>query len=279
VTSVLRAAALPVGLGIAGFLITGGIAVNIDCLTRTGSFCRLSPLYAPAVALDVPYVTTRRAAVGKMMDLAEVGSDDFVIDLGSGDGRILIAAARDRGASGLGVDIDPDRVFEARANARRAGVADRVSFLQQDLFETDISRSSVVTMYLLPEINLRLRPRLLTELRPGTRIVSHEFDMREWQPDRSGRVGGSDLHLWIVPAKVAGSWSLEEGKGSAGSLRLFQSFQKVRGSISRGGASVPIEEGRLEGDRIAFVADGRIYEGLVRGDAIEGRGWRAERAL
>ena len=154
--------------------------------------------------LDAPYVQTVAETVEVMLDLAAVGPGDRVVDLGCGDGRILIAAAR-RGASGYGVDIDPARIAEAQANARRAGVAGRIRFEVRDLFETPIGEADVVALYLLPELNLQLRPRLLSELRPGARIVSNAFDMGDWRPDRTANVGGAPVYLWTVPARATGA--------------------------------------------------------------------------
>ncbi len=148
---------------------------------------------------DVVYVPTPIPVVNEMLRLADVQSNDVVYDLGSGDGRIVITAARDRGARGIGIDIDPQRVQEANANAERAGVSDRVEFLQQDLFATDFSDATVVTLYLLPELNVKLRPKLLRELQPGTRIVSHAFDMGEWEPDQIVEVEGKTVYYWTVP--------------------------------------------------------------------------------
>jgi len=150
-------------------------------------------------ALDVPYVPTPEPVVDAMLKLAQVKRGDVLYDLGSGDGRIVIAAAKRYGVRGTGVDIDPQRIREANANARVAGVAGRVRFLNQDLFAIDFSEATVVTLYLLPRINLQLRPKLLAELRPGTRIVSHGFDMGDWHPERVVQVGSSTLYLWIVP--------------------------------------------------------------------------------
>jgi len=152
-----------------------------------------------------------------MLRLANVGRDDVVYDLGCGDGRIVIAAARQFGARGVGVDIDPQRVREARENAQRAGVADRVRFLRQDLFETDIREATVVTLYLLDELNMRLRPKLLRELRPGTRIVSHNFDMGDWKPQKRLRVEGRRIYLWVVPPRTGRG--AEAGTGVHGDLR------------------------------------------------------------
>jgi SAM-dependent methyltransferase len=154
---------------------------------------------------DVPYVPTPEAVVLEMLRLAGVTKDDVVYDLGSGDGRIVIAAAQRFGARGVGIDIDPDRVAEATANARRAGVADRATFRRQDLFEADIREATVVTMYLLPGVNERLRPKLLGELRPGTRLVSHAFDMGDWKPERVVEAQGSTLYYWVIPSVVPSS--------------------------------------------------------------------------
>jgi SAM-dependent methyltransferase len=148
---------------------------------------------------DVPYVATPQIVVDKMLEVAAVTKDDIVYDLGSGDGRIVITAAKKYGARGVGVDIDAERVKEANANAVQAGVADRVKFLEQDLFKTDLKEASVVTLYLLPEVNLRLRPKLWRELRPGTRVVSHAFDMGDWKPEQTVQVEGRTIYYWIIP--------------------------------------------------------------------------------
>ena len=222
---------------------------------------------AKAAEFDVPYVPTPEHVVRKMLDMAAVGPSDFVIDLGSGDGRILVAAARDRGARGLGVDIDPKRVREAHAIARLEGVSDRVSFRQQDLFSTSIRDATVVTLYLIPSVNLRLRPKLLTELRPGTRIVSHAFDLGDWEPDRMEESEGATLYHWIVPAEVGGRWRLTTGAGEPMEIQLDQKFQKVTGSgVGRDGRAVRITGVRLAGSRISFTADYGMGERLFVGE-------------
>jgi protein-L-isoaspartate O-methyltransferase len=158
---------------------------------------------APERAPDVPYVPTPEAVVDRMLQIAKVNSNDVVYDLGSGDGRIPITAVREYNARrAVGVDINPERVREANQNAQQANVTDRVEFRQQDLFETDLRNASVVTLYLLPEVNLRLRPKLLNELKPGTRIVSHAFDMGDWKPDRVETVDGRNIYFWTVPENV-----------------------------------------------------------------------------
>ena len=148
---------------------------------------------------DVPYVSTPQIVVDKMLELAALKKNDVLYDLGSGDGRIVISAAKKYGARGVGVDIDPQRIKEANANAVQAGVADRVKFIEQDLFETDLKAASVVTLYLLPEVNLRLMPKLLRELKPGSRVVSHAFDMGDWKPEQTVQVEGRTVYYWVIP--------------------------------------------------------------------------------
>ena len=197
------------------------------------------PPAAPAVFDEVPFITTPDHVTVAMLELAAVGPADHVIDLGSGDGRIVITAARRFGARGLGVEIVPELVERSRAAARAAGVADRAEFRTQDLFETDLAPATVVTMYLLPEVNLQLRPRLLA-LAPGTRIVSHDYDLGDWRPDRTltlpapektvGREKLSRLHLWTVPARVQGLWC---GAGGL-ALRIEQRFQVGSATLEQG---------------------------------------------
>jgi SAM-dependent methyltransferase len=226
--------------------------------------------------LDVPYIATDMQVVDAMLAMAAVRPGDFVLDLGSGDGRILITAARSGGARGLGVDIDPARIRESNSNARDAGVSNRVTFRRQDLFQTPLADADVVTLYLLPEINLRLRPRILAEMRAGTRVVSHDYDMGDWRWDERRRVGEANIYMWVVPARVAGTWTLTEG-GRASPLLLTQEYQTAGGTL--GGARV--EQGRVSGDRIRFIVrhNGarRVYEGRIDGDAMAGEGWRATR--
>ncbi|WP_372634501.1 methyltransferase domain-containing protein [Fodinibius sp.] len=229
--------------------------------------------------LDVPYVPTPNEVVEKMLDIAQVQSDDYVIDLGSGDGRIVIAAAK-RGASGHGIDLDPERIAEARKNARKEKVDDKVLFKEQDIFETDISEASVITMYLLPSVNKKLRPELLDELQPGTRIVSHSFDMGDWEPDQEVTLSSENtnrthtIYYWVIPAKVDGSWNWAVN-GKDFSMQIDQQYQNITVSLSDGnGTSYDIQEKELEGDRISFRAvDGDqhyIYSGRVNGDTVEG---------
>lgn len=218
----------------------------------------LAALGPPAVRAqeDVPFLTTPDHVTEAMLGLAGVGPRDHVIDLGSGDGRIVITAARRHGASGLGVEIVADLVRQSRAHAQRAGVADKVQFKEQDLFATDLRPATVVTMYLLQSVNLQLRPRLL-QLAPGTRVVSHDWDMGDWQPDRSltlevpdkavGRDKRSRVHLWVVPARVDGLWCTAEG-----SLQLTQRFQTFSATLMRTGDTTPLRvfDGRIEATRL-----------------------------
>ncbi|MBW4488846.1 MAG: class I SAM-dependent methyltransferase [Trichocoleus desertorum ATA4-8-CV12] len=151
---------------------------------------------------DVPFVPTPPEVVTGMLELAKVGPNDVLYDLGSGDGRIVIAAAKEFGTRGTGIDINPELVQQSRENAQQAGVGDRTRFLQQDLFETDLSDATVVTLYLLPDVNLKLRPKLLRELKPGTRIVSHAFDMGDWKPERVEQIQGRTIYYWVVPEQI-----------------------------------------------------------------------------
>lgn len=243
-------------------VITG--AVYAPCAAASPS------TYSPHVRLDVPFVPTPPDVVAKMLELADVQASDFLIDLGAGDGRIAIAAVRDRGAQGaFGVDLNPERVQEARANAQDAGVADRVTFEVEDLFDTDFSRATVVSMYLLPDVNLKLRPKIL-QMQPGTRIVSHAFDMGDWYADNHVRVNNLDVYFWIVPLQVAGQWTIT-GPDEF-SLEVHQEFQNLTGTATLGDQRTATVQGQMQGDIIQFdVDDGssmRRYVGQVQGDAI-----------
>ena len=232
---------------------------------------------------DVVWVPMPDDQLEKMLDLARVTSADFVVDLGSGDGRTVIAAAK-RGARAMGVEFNPDLVVLSQRAATRAGVADRASFVQGDLFETDLSRATVITLFLLDEINLRLRPTLLS-LKPGTRVLSNTFKMGDWEPDATesyprGCVNWCTLYLWIVPAAVEGSWRTPQGE-----LVLKQKYQTLTGTLGSGAKAASISGGRLAGDAIQFTAGGAAFRARVSGNAIEGtvaqngavRPWRATR--
>jgi SAM-dependent methyltransferase len=217
---------------------------------------------------DVVWVPTVPALVDKMLDMAHVTPQDIVIDLGSGDGRTVIAAAR-RGARALGIEYNPDMVELSARNAASDGVADKTTFVQADLYDTDLSKATVITMFLLPDINLRLRPKIL-ELAPGTRIVSNTFAMGDWTPDETAKIEDGCANwctalLWIVPAKVDGAWTLPEGE-----LSLTQAFQMVGGTFEAGSSSGLVTNGRVRGDEITFLVGGAQFTGRVAGDVMEG---------
>lgn len=219
--------------------------------------------------LDVPFVPTPYEVVERMLEMAEVKPDDRVIDLGSGDGRIVISAVRDWDVhSALGIDLDPERISEARENARQAEISDRAIFEQGDLFEKDLSEATVLTMYLLPGVNLRLRPVVLETMAPGTRIVSHAFNMGDWEADQFDTVGTSNVYLWIIPAKVDGRWQLTTTDGHEVNLSLTQKYQRVEGSAEIDGATVALSDARIRGEQIHFTVGNESYIGKVEGDAI-----------
>jgi hypothetical protein len=236
-----------------------------------------------------PYVPTPPAVVEAMLELAGVGRRDFVVDLGSGDGRIVLAAAKKFGARGLGVEIDPQLVAKSNEAARRLGLAERARFVVRDVLEADLSGATVVTLYLFPEMMKALQPKLLKELKPGARIVSHDFEFGGWKPDRSlvietgekydltGSVWKSNVYLWVVPAAVQGRWkgTLQTGPAPEFLLEIRQDFQFFRGELARAGRSAAIEEGQLEGARLRFSVrseDGgrERYTATVSGARMEG---------
>ncbi|OPY61226.1 MAG: N5-glutamine S-adenosyl-L-methionine-dependent methyltransferase [Syntrophorhabdaceae bacterium PtaU1.Bin034] len=229
--------------------------------------------------LDVPYEPTSYGIAEAMLSMAEVNSKDLVYDLGCGDGRILVMAAKERGARGVGVDLDPERVAEAKKNAKAAGVSRLVRFYEQNLFDTDISQATAVMLYLWPEVNLRLRPKLLSDLRPGTRVVSHSHTMKDWEPNAKRRVESHNLYLFIIPANVTGVWEWADQDGSRTSLEVKQRFQKIEGSIAAGGLKVRITKPNLQGDALSFSAKGVgpqkdrviLFSGRVKGNVIEGK--------
>jgi len=215
---------------------------------------------------DVVWVPSPEQLVDKMLDMAKVTPKDFVMDLGSGDGRTVIAAAK-RGAHALGVEYNPDMVALSKRNAAKAGVSDKAGFVEADIFQTDLSKATVVTLFLLTDLNLRLRPRLLS-LKPGTRVVSNTFRMGDWEPDQTVELGCDTYctaYLWIVPARVEGRWKTAQGE-----LTLKQEFQKVSGTLRSGNTSAPISRGSLRGDQLTFLAGGSEYHGRAIGNAIEG---------
>jgi SAM-dependent methyltransferase len=256
-----------------------GLSLMLGIITFWGA------IQAQSKKPDVEYVPTPHHVVAEMLRLAETRKEDVVYDLGCGDGRVVITAAKEYGTRGVGVDIDPKRIEESRENARQAGVVDRVEFLQQDLFETDFREATLVTLYLLPQLNRQLRPRLLSELRPGTRIVSHDFDMGEWHPDKVLRVPGSTyehtVYYWVIPANIDGVWRLSmptpAGEQQYG-LYLRQQFQEVSGSISARGEEFPITDATLTGDHLRFTVTttsqsppGKMsFDGRIAGDSARG---------
>ena len=288
-----RTPAFPPAAVLIGLLLAGAPWSPTEAAPRSPE-APAQPPPDPAVGQegkDVPWVPTPDVLVDKMLEMAEVTADDLVIDLGSGDGRLVIAAAR-LGARAVGVELEPNLVALSERRAAEAGVADRTGFLAADLFEFDLSPATVVTMFLLPDINYRLRPSLF-DLRPGTRIVSNTWDLRgsETDPDAPGWAADDIVVLdpcptwctsllWIVPAKVAGTWRTDTGE-----LVLEQRFQRVSGELRTPDGTVPITGGRLRGEEIGFEAGGATYSGRVAGSTISGTArtpigvtaWRAVR--
>ena len=264
----------------------------MTCLT----FSRIAALFAlavvPATARsqptrtpDVHFVPTPMEVVDAMLVVARVSKDDRLYDLGSGDGRIVITAAKRFGTRGVGIDIDPQRITESRRNADTAGVAQLVEFRQADLFETDLRDATVVTLYLLPRLNVQLRPKLFAELRPGSRVVSHAFDMGDWVADSTQSLAGRMVYYWLMPARVDGTWTLTAAAGGANrtyELRLQQTYQRLTGTAAVGDRTLSVEGGRVAGDSVMFTLDDTVgsagaraqqrlqFAGRGNGDAITG---------
>ena len=254
-----------------------------------GTFAQRQPAktYEPEVGQagkDVVWVPTSQSLVDKMLDMAKVTPSDYVIDLGSGDGRTVITAAK-RGVRAHGIEYNPDMVELSKRAAAKEGVTEKATFAKADLFESDFSQATVITMFLLPDINIKLRPKILG-LKPGTRIVSNSFTMGEWTADQTGTATEGctsycTAYLWIVPAKVEGTWRLPQGE-----LTLKQTFQTLTGTLNTGGGSARISNAKMNGDRIVFTVGGAHYTGQVKGTTIEGtvkssdgtRNWSATRA-
>lgn len=244
---------------------------SLIAVTIFGQVQKSGSGYVPEVGQqgkDVVWVPTPQELVNKMLEIAEVTPNDFLIDLGSGDGRTVITAAK-LGARAMGVEYNPDMVNLSRENAKQAGVTDKAEFIQADLFETDLSKATVITMFLLPEINLKLRPKLL-DLKPGIRIVSNTFTMGDWEEDYKVTTeenwnSWNTAYLWIIPAKIGGTWKL----GNA-DLSLTQEYQMVRGTLNSGGKSALVNDGRLRGDQITFTINGDKYTGTVSNGAMKG---------
>jgi len=282
-------------------------------ISRTRYFARalvaglaLAALPVPAADVDSqrtggPYVPTPQVVVDEMLRMAKVGANDFVVDLGSGDGVIVLTAAQKFKARGFGVDIDPDLVKLSNTEARRLGVADRARFFVQDVFKTDISKATVVTLYLLPGMMVNLRPKIFGELRPGTRVVSHDYHFEEWMhddeltfevPEKELITGepSATLYLWVVPARIGGAWRLQVDGNGEYDLTLQQSYQRLMGSAEGRGGKAGLLEPKIHGTELSFLmllgADHRRFTGRVDGDRIEGTAdfgggrivrWRATR--
>lgn len=246
-------------------LLTAGVASAQQAGTAT---------FEPRVGQpgkDVVWVPSPQTLVDKMLEMAKLTPQDYLMDLGSGDGRTVITAAK-RGATAVGVEYNPDMVVLSKASAEKEGVAGKATFMQADLFKTDLSKATVITMFLLPSINMQLRPTLLN-LKPGTRVVSNTFTMEDWQPDETFSVANPCVSwctalLWIIPAKVQGTWKMPQGN-----LTLNQQFQMLTGTLG----TTPISEGKMNGDQIMFTAGGTKYSGRVNGTTIQGQGWSASR--
>ncbi|WP_419899517.1 class I SAM-dependent methyltransferase [Roseomonas sp. USHLN139] len=243
-----------------------------------------APAYSPTVGQagkDVVWVPTQQQLVDRMLDMARVTAQDYVVDLGSGDGRTVITAAQ-RGARAHGIEFNPDMVALSRRNAEAAGVTGRASFVQADIFQSDFSDATVVTLFLLQTLNERLRPTLLA-MKPGTRVVSNTFTMGDWKPDQSFDTGAAcasfcRAYLWIIPARVAGTWQIGEDR-----LVLEQRYQGLTGTLTQGGQAHAISEAKMEGEAITFTANGRRYTGRLEGGALTGQveggaAWRAVKA-
>ena len=259
-------------------VIAGLLAVTLFSATAAAQTGQKPP-YEPQVGQagkDVVWVPTPQVLVEKMLDLAKVTPQDLVIDLGSGDGRTVITAAK-RGATAIGVEYNPDMVALSQFNAKEAGVGDKATIVRGDIFEYDFSKANVLTMFLLPSINMKLRPKIL-DMRPGTRVVTNSFTMEDWEADQTETVTDDctswcTAHLWIVPAKVDGTWQMPSG-----TLTLKQEFQNFTGTLG----STAISGGKLRGAEIEFTADGQKYTGTVNGNSMKGtsangQSWTATR--
>uniref|UniRef100_UPI0025B472B7 SAM-dependent methyltransferase n=1 Tax=Trichocoleus desertorum TaxID=1481672 RepID=UPI0025B472B7 len=242
---------------------------------------------APVVEKEVPYVATPNEVVAEMLKVARVTGRDQLYDLGSGDGRIVLTAAQKYGTRGVGIELDPKLIQESNASAQKAGLGDRVQFLQQDLFQTNLRDATVVTLYLLPAVNLKLQPKLLNELKPGSRVVSHAFDMGEWKPDKTltvrvpktGRIHA--IYYWVVPERVAGNWqgTLATPIGPQPvNLLLRQQFQQVSGAATAGSETLAINNAKLTGKQISFKTSKKVkgqpltiqFTGEVNGNTLKG---------
>lgn len=244
------------------------VALAFNC-----AIAQPAPAFEPKVGQrgkDVVWVPTNQQLVDKMLDMAKVTAQDYVIDLGSGDGRTVITAAK-RGATAKGIEYNPNMVELSQKNAEKEGVTAKATFEKADIFESDFSKATVITMFLLPSLNVKLRPKLL-DMKPGTRLVSNSFDMGDWRADETASLNGEvctshcTAYFWIVPAKVQGTWKTPQGE-----LTLEQTYQDVKGTLKNGNVIAPVTEGKLTGDQIAFSAGGTRYTGTVTDKAIKGK--------
>jgi hypothetical protein len=260
------------------------IIAGLGALAATPAFAQSPNSSDAPPRLDVPYVPTPQEVVDRMLDIAKVSGKDFVMDLGCGDGRMLVTAASKFGARGRGVDLNPQRIKEANANAQKANVTDKVAFEVKNLFDTSIKDANVLTMYLLPSVNLQLRPRILEEMRPGSRIVSHSFDMGDWEADLQDRVSYARIYYWMVPASFGGKWVITDGADKI-ELELVQTFQKITGgSVKFSGGTAPVM-GLVSGEELRLTTqvrgEPRFYAGRLSGDKIApiagAQGWTAVR--
>ncbi len=247
------------------------ISILMMTIEITGQEQSSTNVYEPQIGQkgkDVVWVPTPQELVNKMLEIAQVTPSDFVIDLGSGDGRTVITAAK-LGARALGIEFNPEMVILSRENAKKEGVSDLTEFIEGDLYEADLSNATVITMFLLPEINLKLRPKLL-DLKPGTRIVTNTFTMGDWAEDLEVTTeenwnSWNQAHLWIIPAKVEGRWKMGNGE-----LNLSQKYQIVEGTFTSEGKSSLLKEGKLRGEIITFTINDQIYTGRIEGKKISG---------
>jgi len=244
----------------------------VSALTFTGALAQSKPEFTPhsgQAGKDVVWVPTPQGLVDRMLDMAAITKDDYLIDLGSGDGRTVITAAK-RGTRAKGIEFNPDMVNLAKGAAEKEGVTARATFVHGDIFESNFSDATVITLFLLPTLNVRLRPTLL-DMKPGTRIVSNSFDMGDWKPDDTIKAPTDNCtswctaYKWIIPAKVAGEWRLGDNQ-----LRLTQTYQFLEGDLVQGGKTLPVTEARMNGSEIVFTVDGKRYTGQVNGNAISG---------
>lgn len=260
------------------------MAVSLNACAQTSTKADYQPEVGQA-GKDVVWVPTAQALVDRMLDMAQVTPQDVLVDLGSGDGRTVITAAK-RGLKARGIEYNPDLVAMSQRAAKAEGVADRATFENADIFKSDFSNATVVTLFLLPDLNLRLRPTLLA-MKPGTRVLSNSFTMGDWEPDQSERLTEGctsycQVHKWVVPAQAAGTWTMDGQAGESAQLVLAQTYQKLTGTLSAGNTNSAVNEARVSGQQISFGVGNDRYTGQIQGNQIQGtvngaRPWRATR--